>query len=302
MSASINPSYRPVIILGAGRSGTNMLRDVLCRMPDYGTWPCDEINYIWRHGNMRFPHDAFPPELARPEVQAYLDRAFRSCARRSSCRNVVEKTCANTLRAGFVAAALPAQARFLHIVRDGGDVVASAGKRWKAKLDLPYLLKKARFVPPLDLPYYAARYLGARIYRLFDHEGRLSFWGPRYPGMEEDLQRLSLAEVCAWQWRHCVESSLADLAPLSPDRVLHLRYEEFVAAPEEQLRRIGLFLEEEWSEEERHAAVASVSKGSVGKGARELPEDQRQAIDEIVSPLMDRLAGDPHLGAEAPNG
>lgn len=297
MSASSAPSYRPVIILGAGRSGTNMLRDVLCRLPDYGTWPCDEINYLWRHGNMRFPHDAFPPELARPEVRAFLDRAFRACARRESCSNVVEKTCANTLRAGFVAAALPENARFLHIVRAGSDVVASAGKRWKAKLDLPYLLRKARFVPPLDLPYYAARYLGTRIYRLFDHEGRLSFWGPRYPGMEEDLQELSLAEVCAWQWRHCVERSLVDLGALDPDRILHLRYEDFVADPERELLRIGRFLEEDWSDAERRAAVATVSKGSVGKGARELNPEQREAIDEIVAPLMDRLTEDPRFNA-----
>ena len=298
MSPVEAPPYRPVIILGAGRSGTNMLRDVLCRLPDYGTWPCDEINYVWRHGNKRFPHDAFPPELARPQVRAFVDRAFRACAKRESCSNVVEKTCANTLRAGFVAQALPEHARFLHIVREGGDVVASAGKRWKAKLDIPYLLRKTRFVPPLDLPYYAARYLGARIYRLFDHEGRLSFWGPRYPGMEEDLQRMSLAEVCAWQWRHCVERSLEDLEALGPDRVLHLRYEDFVAAPAQELQRICRFLEEDCSEEDLLAAVASVSKGSVGKGARDLSGEQRTAIDEIVAPLMERLAEGPRFRAD----
>ena len=38
---------------------------------------------------------------------------------------MVEKTCANTLRLPFVDKVLP-EARYLHIVRDGVDVVASA--------------------------------------------------------------------------------------------------------------------------------------------------------------------------------
>ena len=32
--------------------GHNMLRDVLTKLPGVATWPCDEINYIWRHGTV----------------------------------------------------------------------------------------------------------------------------------------------------------------------------------------------------------------------------------------------------------
>ncbi|MGB0953139.1 MAG: sulfotransferase family protein [Planctomycetota bacterium] len=287
--------YRPVVILGAGRSGTNMLRDVLCSLPGFGTWPCDEINYLWRHGNKRIEHDEFGPEHARPEIQRFLDRAFQACAKREACTTVVEKTCANTLRAGFVATALPEHARFLHIVRDGEDVVASAGKRWTATLDIPYLMKKARFVPKTDLPYYALRYFGARLHRLFDKEGKVSFWGPRYVGMEEDLLNRNLAEVCALQWKRCVEKCMADLDQYAADRTLHLRYEDFVAAPAQELARIGHFLQEDWSEEDCQAAVRKVSGGSVGKGARDLNAEQRDAIDAIVAPLMDRLDLDPRF-------
>lgn len=289
--------YRPVVILGAGRSGTNMLREVLCSLPGFGTWPCDEINYIWRHGNKRMEHDELGPEHARPEVRGYLDRAFSACAKREACTTVVEKTCANTLRAGFVATALPEQTRFLHIVRDGEDVVASAGKRWTASLDLPYLWKKARFVPKTDLPYYALRYFGARLHRLFDKEGKVSFWGPRYVGMESDLKSKTLPEVCALQWKRCVEKCLADLEQHAPDRTLHLHYEDFVAAPAQELARIGQFLQEDWNEAACTAAVQKVSGGSVGKGARDLSAEQRQAIDAIVAPFMDALDDDPRFRA-----
>ena len=52
-------NHKPIIIIGAPRSGTNMLRDVLCNLDGVGSWPCDEINYIWRHGNVKNPSDEF---------------------------------------------------------------------------------------------------------------------------------------------------------------------------------------------------------------------------------------------------
>ncbi|MDA1113153.1 MAG: sulfotransferase [Planctomycetota bacterium] len=292
MSSPTPTDYRPVIILGAGRSGTNMLRDVLCSLPGFGTWPCDEINYIWRHRNKQVPVDELGADLMRPEVQRYIQRAFQSCAKRESCTSVVEKTCANTLRVEFVTAALPENAVFLHLVRDGEDVVASAGRRWRAKLDLPYLLRKARFVPLGDLPYYALRYLGTRIHRLFDREGKVSFWGPRYLGMKEDLQNHSLDEVCAKQWKRCVTRSMQGLAALPESRVLHLRYEDFVATPAQQLQRIGTFLHEDWTLEMIEQAVVHVSQGSIGKGKRESDPKFADVIARCIQPVMRELEED----------
>ena len=50
-------NIQKVIIIGAPRSGTNILRDVLTSFDGICTWPCDEINYIWRHGNAKYPSD-----------------------------------------------------------------------------------------------------------------------------------------------------------------------------------------------------------------------------------------------------
>ena len=41
----------PIFIIGAPRSGTNILRDTITSNEDYITWDCDEINYIWRYGH-----------------------------------------------------------------------------------------------------------------------------------------------------------------------------------------------------------------------------------------------------------
>ena len=40
-------NINPVIIIGAPRSGTNILRDTLSIISNVRTWDCDEIPYIW---------------------------------------------------------------------------------------------------------------------------------------------------------------------------------------------------------------------------------------------------------------
>lgn len=80
-------SVRPIVIIGAPRSGTNMLRDALCQVSGPGTWPCDEINAVWRCGNGRHPTDELRLEHARPEVKRYIRRAFDRLARRRRVRS-----------------------------------------------------------------------------------------------------------------------------------------------------------------------------------------------------------------------
>ena len=167
----------PIIIIGAGRSGTNMLRDILTKIQEFGTWPCDEINYIWRRGNVRYPSDEFDVEQATEPIKKFIRRAFNRIAQKRGLKYVVEKTCANSLRVSFVERVFP-EAKFIFIVRDGRDVVESALKRWVAPLDIPYIIKKARYIPLTDIPYYSIRYLWHRIYRVFSKINRVSFWGP----------------------------------------------------------------------------------------------------------------------------
>lgn len=274
---------RPVIIIGAPRSGTNMLRDVLCRVPGYGTWPCDEINYIWRHGNVRFPSDEFTADMARPEVGTYIRKAFAKQARHSNV--VVEKTCANSLRVPFVDAVIP-DARYVFIVRDGLDVVSSAMKRWTAEMDIGYLARKARFVPKSDLPYYASRYLINRIYRLFSREKRLAFWGPQLNDMPELLQTYSLEQVCAIQWKRCVDHSTEAFAGPLSDKVIAVRYEDFVADSSSELLRILDFLGDDADKRITDTATSEVRSSSLGKGRKELSKDIHEQIFPLIADTL----------------
>lgn len=268
--------YQKVIIIGAPRSGTNMLRDVLCSLDGVDTWPCDEINYIWRHGNIRVATDQFSAKQATPGVVRYIRKQFDKCATEKT-KFLVEKTCANSLRVAFVDSVVP-DAKFIFIVRDGLDAIGSAKLRWTAKLDIPYLVEKSKFVPLMDVPYYAVRYFWNRIYRLFARDNRLAFWGPQLTDMQALLRTKTLEEVCAIQWRECVELADRDLSGMSQDKVCFVKYEKFVDNPVEELKRISNFLALPINMGNLEKATKSVSSGSVGRG--------RTALSKEVAALL----------------
>ena len=268
--------YQPVIIIGAPRSGTNMLRDVLLGIDKVCSWPCDEINYIWRHGNVRYPSDEFPASLATPAVSAYIRRAFDKAALNFDGDVVLEKTCANALRVGFVDAVVP-NAKYIFIHRNGLDAIASARHRWAAELDIPYLLKKLRYVPVSDLPYYGSRYVFNRLYLLLSRQKRLAYWGPALDEMNTLSHRYSLTEICALQWQQCVESSRAIFSTIEPERVMTVCYEDFVANPAPHTQALAAFMGKTVSEDDALALTAGVKRGSVGKARVELsPEEVAQ--------------------------
>jgi len=282
----MNP-YKAVIIIGAPRSGTNMLRDVLCSFDGAATWPCDEINYIWRHGNVRYTSDEIPAERARESIRSYIRKQFDWVARRYEVHTVVEKTCANSLRVPFVDAVVP-DAKYIFIRLDGVDAVGSAMKRWKAEVDIPYLARKARFVPASDLPYYGGRYLWNRIYRLFSREERLAFWGPQLEGMEELLSKHPLDEVCALQWQACVEKAAAAFSAMPEERWLEVGYEEFVQDPESELTRMLDFVGLDVPAGQRREAVANVRADSIGKGRAALDSEAVLRLESLVGGTLSR--------------
>lgn len=278
-----------LIVVGAPRSGTNMLRDVLARVPDFATWPCDEVNLLWRHGNRSHPSDELTVDQATPQVGSFMQQQFDGIARKYSASTVVEKTCANSLRVDFVDVCVP-DARFVLITRDGIDAAASAMDRWNAPFDLRYTAAKARYVPPGDVPYYALRFARNRIASRRDDapEAKVaSWWGPKLDDSRQLMERYTLDELCAIQWQRCVDAALNSLRLVDDERVHRVVYEEFVAEPVAQLEALldfiapGTPVDPQW--------VQGVSRGSVGKGRSALGAAKVQGLEQLVGPTLARL-------------
>ncbi len=276
-----------VIIIGAPRSGTNILRDALTRLKGVGTWPCDEINAVWRHGNAAHPTDEFTAGMARPDIRRFIRRRFHSIAKRCRLRAVVEKTCANSLRVPFVDRVLP-EARYLFLFRNGLDAVDSARRRWTAGLEPFYLLKKARFVPPSDLPRLGLRFAANRFHRLRSGERRIASWGPRFDGMDDLLGRHPLETVCALQWKRCVDRAHDAFARMPGNRCLAVRYEAFATSPVPEFERIAAFLGFQASAAAVRTAVSDVNARSVGKGRGRLGTKQADRLMALIEDTMGR--------------
>ncbi len=278
-----------VVIIGAPRSGTNMLRDVLTSLPEFTTWPCDEINPIWRHGNRDHQSDELDAAQVTPAVRRFIHRRFDHVRKGSPAGRVVEKTCANSLRVEFVRAVMP-DAQYVFITRDGLDAAPSAVERWHAPLDLGYTAAKARFVPPSDVPYYGWQFAKSRFRRATRTGGTTGWWGPRLDHAVDLLDAHPLDEVAMLQWKRCVASSRRGLADLGPDQVHHVSYETFVADPVREIERLLSFLSV--SNEDSIELVRGVSAKSVGKGRSGMTEGQRSRLGSLASAELEVLGYD----------
>ena len=275
-------SYQPVILIGAARSGTKLLRDIIARHPAIDRVPYD-VNYIWRQGNEKLPHDELTPAMVTPAIRQSVTQELKRF--QNDGQFLIEKTVSNCLRVDFVNAIFPT-ARFIYLVRDGVDVVESVHRQWTTPPDWRYILEKSRTFPLRKAPGYAVNYATSQVKRLFiNDEKKLGTWGPRYPGIDDDMRTLPLLEVCARQWAHCIQKADTDLAQIEPSRVHIVRYEEFVQTPRDHLRAIA-----EWLEVDVHPVaeidLADISADNIGKGRTRLSAAQLTQITPILEPFL----------------
>lgn len=280
-------SNAPIVIIGSVRSGTNMLRDILTTIPELGTWDCDEINPIWRHGNINHPDDELTTQMVTPSLIKFIRKEFNKIKNKLKVERVVEKTTANALRVNFVYKILP-EAKYIFIYRDGRDVAASAKLRWVSSFDLKYSLKKFRYVPKVDMPAIGYFYIKNRILRILKREKKLPTWGPIYKGMVEDTKKYSLIELCGLQWKHYVEKTLAEIGTIPENQLLKIKYEDFVSSPKKEMSKVCTFLNIPVEYVEKYSLIKKVSNKSVGNWTK-LSEEEKQLLKPIVTPTLKKL-------------
>ncbi|MGH7690051.1 MAG: sulfotransferase family protein, partial [Gemmatimonadaceae bacterium] len=195
---------RCLVLVGAARSGTKLLRDLIAEHPAVDRVPYD-VNYIWRLGNDSVPHDELGVELATPRVRARIRRHILNFSRGAPW--LVEKTVSNTLRVDFVDAVFPfPDALYVHLVRDGRDVAESAARQWTAPPDWGAMLRKLPGFPLSMIGGYGMRYAAAALRRATGRDvvHAAPVWGPAHRDIQHDLTTRPLLDVCALQWQASV--------------------------------------------------------------------------------------------------
>lgn len=283
---SLQPGLRPLVILGAPRSGTKLLRTLLGQSPACAPIPYG-LNHIWRLGLPPSSPDPRPAsDATRKRTREIRSLLLDFAAPVPSTGYLIEKTCANTLRVPFVNRVLP-DAQFVHIVRDGRDAAVSARKKWQRPPTLDYLLGKIQYVPFRNTDFLLW-YLQNLWRGFWMADGTVQYWGPRYDSMQNDLREHSLLNVCARQWRSCVQSCLNTTSRLPEHRLISLRYEALVSDPTVLDRLLSrLDLADPDAVRDRYQSI--VHARSVGRWRRDLSSEEQDAIDALLRPTLDRL-------------
>jgi hypothetical protein len=180
----------------------------------------------------------------------------------------VDKTPENTLRVTYLDALFP-DAMFVFLRRRAADNVNSLIEGWRAR------------------PRFVTHRLPTPLEGIAPLDGRL--WSFALLPEWRALTRASLEEICARQYVACNEAVLEAQAAMEPSRWRDLSYEEFVAAPVDELRQLFASLDLQWSPAvERYAAELDrrPSATAVTPPRRDKWRDQNLEAIERILPLV----------------
>lgn len=239
-----------IIIIGAARSGTTMLGNILALHPDIAY--LEEPNVIWKYRNAHKKNDLFTVLDADKTKIDYINNKFVKFVKDKNKIRLLEKTPSNSLRLSFVRKVFP-KSKIIILVRDGRDVAVSARKKWlyetdknTQKLNSSTSHKKKHFnqqvkkflqISFLDFPYYLKDIFSELLF--YVGLRKRSYWGPKIPGISELSSSLSPLEICAFQWKACVEQTDSYMSiDANQEDFIYLKYEDFCINPKTNLQNI----------------------------------------------------------------
>lgn len=285
---------KPVIIVGAPRSGTAIVAHVLRAHPDMAY--LREPRLLWRHGNDA-KSDLLSAEDARPEVRAWIRGRLAAAVREQGRSRLTEKTPSNSLRLPFVDAVLP-DCRFVHVIRNGPDTVASIHRAWtttprgvRTARQKDRFRRHLREIELRSAPRYLGEFARQMVPARFSGMVGPRLWGPRLPGIDGLVRDLDLLEVCALQWRMCVELACHAGRRLGPDRYLECRVDDFTP---ETLKEIVDFCDLGDAPEVWEAFRSEYEPDKIHEYGKDLrPHDLRRVMDWIEPTVAWLDAGRP---------
>jgi Sulfotransferase family len=243
---------RLVFVVGSPRSGTTFTGRALGAQP--GFVDLDEVTPL----KAALPRLALvPPAEAAPQVRAILERV-RTLGFVRGLRGV-EQTPETSFALEAALLAYP-QAKTVHVIRDGRDVVCSL----------------------LERGWFRADRGGADDARL-PYGAQPRFWVE--PERRDEFAHVSEARRAAWAWRRYVTAARS-----RPDRTVELRYERLVAEPAAEADRVAAALGSDAAA--LRDAFAQAHDASLGRWRRDLTEEQVADVEAEAGHLLAELGYD----------
>jgi hypothetical protein len=279
---------RPVFIIGAPRSGTTLLLELLAAAPAFWTVGGEALGIYDADPATRAPHPKPTHRQlagdATPAIAAGVRAGFLAAARnryrtllvqhagaqRPASIRILEKTPRNALRIPFVRAIFP-DARFIYLYRRPEENVASLIEGWRS----------GRFVIWQEGSY------------------RWSFLMP--PGWRELVDR-PIAEIAAFQWSAANACAVDDLAAVPREQWCAVSYAELVDNPRREVTRVCRFagVAPGPALERRLARPLAASRSTLTPPAPDkwrVHADDIDRVRPVVEPVYERIrrcaAGNP---------
>lgn len=294
--------WKPVFIIGAPRSGTTMLFNILSHSNKLYNLSGEGQN-VWEKFYHPSKRDWHSNVLSKTDVnmisEYYIKLRFfltstkyKSDKTRSLFKIAInalfdfrkyfdgtigdfrflEKTPKNCLRVSFIHS-LFKDALFIYLKRDGRDNINSLIEGWKC--------------PSRYKTYDLKKYINIIDY------GNVNWWCFALPPGWQALENKRLVDICAFQWVNCNEKTMDALSLLNKEQVYTLSYEQLIKEPYVEINKIIKFINIEFDEELQKIAsnppvVNFVTKPEAQKWRRQNRE-QILSIYPIINDTMEKM-------------
>jgi hypothetical protein len=262
---------RPIFIVGAPRSGTNIFYRTFAKNPDLA-WISNITKKVptslWlTRIIMLFRNDHRPTEannvwqkfvgqddesLGQEDVtvaaRKYLNKVIQNNLQIFGKPRFVSKCPGNSFRIEFLQTIFP-DAIFIHLLRDGRAAA--------------YSIMRSRL----------------------KHDG--NYWSVKPPGWQE-LLKLPLVDACGLQWKKTVEAILRSAKSLSPDRYMEVRYEDFVSRPAEIFQQVGEKCDLIWQDELLQTITVGMDNRNF-KWRMEMSDEDQNTLNALLEKYLKQL-------------
>ncbi len=276
------PIDRPILFIGATRSGKSMLADLLGELDGFHT--AFEPLGCWNYGFRDAGSDVRTREEANEQVCQHIRSQIKKTLSANNASRYVDDLPHHALRIGFCHAVLP-DARFVMVARDGIETIQDMKYGWEHKDTLAKVLARRlggghhKTLNLKKLPGQGIRWFNNAIRRRLG--ARRTTWGPTAPGQIEFAKEHTLIETIAYQWQSFVAHALDGLDQIPQAQVLHVRYEQILADPEGQTRRLGEFCQVDPPQN-----LVDIAQRTIDKDRKPYSQALSPAELELVEPII----------------